>query len=323
MPDNFGRMKTMSEVKKFVYPPTGVEHRGKIIDSKDGFDVIECETCGFKHIIPIPSKEQLDTFYSNKFYEQERKIDYFERQKSQLNWWNQIFIQRCNLFEKILNRKGKILDIGCGPGFFLKQAQVLGWQGIGIDPSKKASDYAVNNLKLDVINCSLDAIDIESKELKEVDVVYANGVLEHMIEPKLFFKFGYDLLKNNGILFFSVANDYNPFQKILKKYKNFPSWWLVPPEHINYFDVNSAQSITERHGFEVVSLKTTFPIDIFLLMGDDYVSEPDLGKLCHQKRVNFEDLLHGSGNDGLLNNIYDSFMRLGLGRDIEVAAIRR
>ena len=35
----------------------------------------------------------------------------------QINWWNRIFNRRLEKFEKILNRKGSIIDIGCGPGF--------------------------------------------------------------------------------------------------------------------------------------------------------------------------------------------------------------
>ena len=34
----------MPEMKHFVYPPTGVEHHGEVIDTKEGFDVIECKT---------------------------------------------------------------------------------------------------------------------------------------------------------------------------------------------------------------------------------------------------------------------------------------
>lgn len=41
----------MSKVKRFIYPPTDVEHYGEAIDSKGGFNVIECETCGFKDVI--------------------------------------------------------------------------------------------------------------------------------------------------------------------------------------------------------------------------------------------------------------------------------
>ena len=36
----------MSETKHYVYPQTGAEHYGEVIDSKGSFDVIECKICG-------------------------------------------------------------------------------------------------------------------------------------------------------------------------------------------------------------------------------------------------------------------------------------
>ncbi len=310
----------MSEIKHYIYPPTGVKHYGEVIDSKNGFDVIECKACGFKHVIPIPSSNELNKFYKKKYYEQERKKNYFGKQKSQLDWWDKIFEERCESFENILNKKGKILDIGCGPGFFMQKARSMGWEVLGIEPSIKASNYAIKNLNLDVVNCDLELIDENNKKLKEIDVVYTHGVLEHMRNPRSFFDFGNKVLSKGGVIFFSVANDYNPFQKILKEYKDFPAWWLVPPEHINYFNTKSARCITEQSGFEIVSLITTFPIDMFLMMGDDYISNPEVGSVCHQKRVNFESLLYKSGNKKLMKQMYTAFAQLGLGRQIEVIA---
>jgi len=163
------------------------EHTGKLLDSLKGFDVIECKTCGFAHIVPIPSSDELNKFYKKKYYEQEGKKNYFDEQKSQLDWWNNIFKERCESFEKILNKKGKILDIGCGPGFFMQKAQSMDWKVLGIEPSMKASNYAIKNLNLDVINYDLELIDINNSKLKEIDVIYTHGVLEHMRNPKSFF----------------------------------------------------------------------------------------------------------------------------------------
>lgn len=313
----------MSKIKHFICPLTNAEHRGKAVDSKEGFDVIECETCDYSHIIPIPSFYELKEFYKKRYYEQERKKNYFDEQKSILYWWDSIFKERCESFEKILNKKGKVVDIGCGPGFFLQKAQSMGWKTIGIEPSEKASNYAQRNFSIDIINCDLQEVDATSDKFKDVDVVYAHGVLEHMRNPRLFFEFSNRVLNKEGLIFFSVANDYNPFQKILKKYKDFPSWWLVPPEHINYFNVESAKHIAEQFGFEIVSLITTFPIDIFLIMGDNYILHPDIGPICHQKIVNFENLLRESGNKILLKQIYSAFAQLGFGRQIEIIAKRK
>ena len=65
-----------------------------------------------------------------------------------------------------------------------------------------------------------------------------------MENPKKFldvlFKF-----KKKGLIFLSAANDFNIFQYMsLKKLKK--PWWIVPPEHINYFRVNDINKIFDK-----------------------------------------------------------------------------
>lgn len=291
-------------------------HIGLIIDSKDEYDVIFCKKCGFNHIIPIPTKKELNQFYSRKFYEQDRKKNYFELQESQKKWWEKFFKKRCKEFEMEIGKKGKVLDVGCGHGFFLNYARNLGWETVGIEPSSKASQYAKEKFNLNIINGDLESVSEEN--IEKIDVIYSHGVLEHMRDPKLFFDFSKKALSDNGIVFFSVANDYSPLQIIYKNEKKVESWWLIPPEHINYFNIESTKYIINDYGFELVSLVTSFPIDLFLFFGDDYISKPELGPICHQKRVSFENLLERSGNDKLLKDIYNSFAKAGIGRQIDV-----
>ena len=49
-------------------------------------------------------------------------------------------------------------------------------------------------------------------------------------------------------------------------------------------------------------------MELFLLFGDDYVSDPKLGGVCHQKRSNFEMSIPGE----LRRKMYRSFAANGL-----------
>ena len=53
-------------------------HYGPIAASMDGFDVIDCQLCGFRHIDPLWSDDELKKFYDGAFYESERS-DYFAK----------------------------------------------------------------------------------------------------------------------------------------------------------------------------------------------------------------------------------------------------
>ena len=79
------------------------KHHGKTISSKNGFDAIECEECGFVHITPLPTEKELDDYYKNVFYS-DFKPDYINSHKKDIDWWNIIFKNREELFSKNLKK---------------------------------------------------------------------------------------------------------------------------------------------------------------------------------------------------------------------------
>ena len=60
-------------------------HAGVVVAKVDGYDVIDCEHCGFKHVIPLPSHEQLQTFYEDEFYQSE-KANYLSEADEDFTW---------------------------------------------------------------------------------------------------------------------------------------------------------------------------------------------------------------------------------------------
>jgi hypothetical protein len=95
-----------------------------------------------------------------------------------------------------------------------------------------------------------------------------------------------------------------------------------PPHHLNYFDFSSLSRLVESVGFEVVLTEATFPIDMFLLMGDNYVDNELLGRQCHQKRKTLEQNLAKAGMTDLKRRWYQALASLGLGREVQIFAQR-
>ena len=50
-------------------------------------------------------------------------------------------------------------------------------------------------------------------------------------------------------------------------------------------------------------------------MGDNYIGNDKVGKIIHNKRVNFENNLNDSGFDNIRRNIYSKFSEIGIGRE--------
>ena len=155
-------------------------------------------------------------------------------------------------------------------------------------------------------------------DLDPFDVVYMSEVLEHIPNPMEMLVLSQSLLKSGGLLCVIVPNDYNPIQEALRTVCDFPSWWVAPPHHINYFNVSSIKALVEEAGTRIVLTEATFPIDLFLLMGDNYVGNDELGRECHGKRKRLEINLEKAGLAGVKRSLYESLAEHGIGREIQV-----
>lgn len=296
------------------------DHRGEILDSVKGFDVIECQTCSFKHIVPIPTPAEMDKAYRQEYYSVEKPL-YLERYQEDLDWWNLVYSERYDTFEKFLpSHRRRILDVGSGPGFFLLYGKQRAWQVLGIEPSIQAASHS-RELGLKIIEDFLT--EETARQLGTFDVVHMSEVLEHIPDPRGMMRLARNLLAPGGLLCVVVPNDYNPFQYALRKACGYEPWWVAPPHHINYFDFYSLSGLFKKTGFKVILQEATFPIDMFLLMEDNYVGNDDLGRQCHAKRKNFERNLVKAGYGDFKRKLYHSIAGIGLGRELVIVGRRR
>jgi SAM-dependent methyltransferase len=295
-------------------------HEGKRMVTKNGFDIIDCCQCGFIHIIPIPTEKELEKIYRHNYYTQEKPL-YLERHRADLDWWNMVYAERFEIMEQYLDAsRRRLLDVGSGPGFFLLNGQKRGWQVKGIEPSKKAVEHS-RGLGVEVENGFFSKQSASS--LGKFDAINLSEVLEHIPNPEALLSLVYGQLDNNGMVCISVPNDFNPFQNALYNYLDFKPWWIAPPHHINYFTFESIQKLIERCGFEVVHKEATFPIDMFLLMGENYIDNDELGRICHQRRMTFELNLINAGMGYVKKKLFKDFANSGFGREVVLFALKK
>ncbi len=289
-------------------------HKGKTIDFVNGYEVIACEECGFFHILPIPSQKELNEMYGKEYYSSEKPV-YFKEAEEDLEWWTEVYKRYYNLIGKYISQKN-ILDIGSGPGYFLKIGQGLGWETLGFEPSIQAFEYS-KKLGLNIIN------DFFSSEKAEIygkfNVVSAIDVMEHLPDPFFFLNEVKKVLSENGLLFLILPNDYEPSQNLLRNKMGFKPWWVAPPHHINYLNFKSIQDLLNKNGFKILEVTTNFPMDFFLFAGKNYVSDPSVGKECHKMRKLFETNFLKNDPD-LLKSFYKFLSEAGLGRDLIIIA---
>ncbi|EFK97386.1 3-demethylubiquinone-9 3-methyltransferase [sediment metagenome] len=288
-------------------------HKGSVLDSAGGFDVIECESCQFKHIIPLPAPEELNQTYKSDYYLKEKPL-YLERHREDLEWWTLVYENWYSSLEKLLPANARrILDVGSGPGFFLLHGKQKGWQTIGMEPSGQAAAHS-RTLGLNIVEDFFTSKSVSG--LGTFDVIHMSNVLEHVPNPTSIIELAKETLNPNGLLFVVVPNDYSPFQSALRKACGYAPWWVAPPHHVNYFDFDSLEKLLIQCGFNILERQTTFPIDLFLLMGENYIGNDQLGRNCHEKRKTFELNLHKAGLGQKVKDLYAKIASLNIGREV-------
>ncbi len=292
-------------------------HSGPVLASANGFDVIECQTHGFRHIIPIPTPEELTEAYKHEYYSAEKPL-YLERHREDLEWWNMVYAERYDTLEAHLPYDHRrLLDVGSGPGFFLLHGKERSWDVRGIEPSLQACAHS-RSLGLDVANEFLSAQNAAS--FGQFDAINMSEVLEHIPDPETFLKLVHGMLADDGLICIAVPNDFNDLQAAAVSQQPLPKWWVAPPHHINYFDHASLARLVQHCGYEVVHQEATFPIEIFLLMGDLYIGNDTLGRACHGRRKTFELNMQRAGYGDLKRKLYQKLAGLNIGREVVLFA---
>jgi 2-polyprenyl-3-methyl-5-hydroxy-6-metoxy-1,4-benzoquinol methylase len=88
--------------------------------------------------------------------------------------------RRVSWLDSIISSPSKILDVGCGYGFFVDALTNKGYEAMGIEVSKLRLDLAKSSLQGDFIQGSIDDQKIQNLYQNNFDAVTLFHVLEHL-----------------------------------------------------------------------------------------------------------------------------------------------
>ena len=286
-------------------------------------------TYGFRRLDPMPTQGELDAFYRDRYMElmeaggrapEIRKLlSAGDERQAELAWLRSSLYADVDeaLARSAGGRRGALCDVGSGTGDFIAFAGEQGWAACGLEPSRLACDRA-QSLGLAVENHTLESfMEAHPERVGQFDAVTMLYVLEHVPDPAQVVQQCRRLLKpGSGLLTVVVPNDFNAFQTAAVASLGVRRWWIAVPDHVNYFDFPSLSRLLEGCGFTVVDRTAAFPMELFLLMGENYIDQPALGPACHARRVQFERSIPVE----LRRSLYRRFAELGLGRNCQVVA---
>ena len=221
---------------------------------KREFKVVKCNDCSFYFLEPELdlTSEEFKILYNELYFAPMSSLYEIIRQKSIEKRLDKI---QTYCEHKIIN----FLDVGCGEGFTLIEANKKGWSALGVD----IFDNRVKEIKK--ISDKFILGDLISAEFSDnyFDIIYIDSVMEHITNPHEYLSEMKRILKPGGIAYIGVPNE-DCFFHYLKKLKIYLSVnkmissRLKPfrsPYHIGGFNKKSISKAISNSGFELLKLR--------------------------------------------------------------------
>lgn len=213
--------------------------------------IYRCYNCHLLFVHPLPKKKE-DTEIVQYWGD-----DNIENSAINLNKYfkvNQFFLNILNNYKSNDRIKPKVLDIGCGYGFFVKLLNENNFDGYGLDISKQSTYFAKNNLNLKNIKNN----DLSDKIYKDnyFDFIIALNLLEHVPEPRYILQIINTKIKKDGKLIIRVPNmSFHYNFKILIKMIHKKKYSLIatnPPVHLYGYSYKNLKKLIEENNFKVI-----------------------------------------------------------------------
>jgi SAM-dependent methyltransferase len=220
--------------------------------------IVKCKVCGLIYNNPqLPvKKETYCTDYYKEYYaiyepQTDKPADYIQGYDSKRD---------LEIIIEIKKRKktGKILEVGCCFGFFLKLAQQYGYETKGVEISDYAASYARDVLGLDIFIGQLKKATFPDNYF---DIIYMSQTLEHLPDPFSVLQETRRILRKDGILLVEAPNEYhslNGFIRNIISKERRPS--ALPPLHLYYFTPKTLKSMFKKAGFKIINKYITYSL---------------------------------------------------------------
>ncbi len=204
---------------------------------ENGYKSCQCPACDLEFNIPMKAAT----------------AEWYKSEYSEIELRSSLYSGRTNIWEfsesvtSMPVKKGKLLEIGCGEGHFLKLAEKSGYEAVGIDINEHAVNKAVQSGLTAYCMTADDLLDQIPNQ--SFDAVCFFHVLEHLENPCGFTASLNRLLKEGGHIILSVPN---PGRIGLVFGRES---WDYPPHHLTSWNRRSLEAMLKLNNFEIINIK--------------------------------------------------------------------
>ncbi|TDE08861.1 class I SAM-dependent methyltransferase [Dyadobacter psychrotolerans] len=210
------------------------------------FTIQQCNSCYFLFTNPRPSADEIGAYYQSEEY-----ISHHDESKSLMSKVYKAVRKytidsKVKMINELKQRKGSLLDIGCGTGTFIHACKLNGWKISATEPDPGARSVASERVE-SVIYDSINSPELTGKTF---DIITMWHVLEHVHLLNETVEWLRKHLNENGTIIIAVPN---PQSFDAAKYSHFWAAYDVP-RHLYHFTRNTMKKLMDKHNLQVIKV---------------------------------------------------------------------
>lgn len=219
-------------------PLCGRDGEGFHVES--GWPLLRCPSCTFLYVSPRPDGPSLRRHYR----------DYLPTSEEEIAGWDRMM---AGIHRRVVGHlrarvgEGRVLDVGCGFGFLLRDLGEAGFGVEGIDISPTALGHCREVLRLPVREGTLEEVDLEDASFDAVTALY---IIEHVPDPLAFLREVRRVLRPGGLLLLRWPHT-APITALLRPF-GIDLHLHDLPSHLSDFSPATMRFALERAGFQGV-----------------------------------------------------------------------
>jgi SAM-dependent methyltransferase len=144
------------------------------------------------------------------------------------------------LLQNIIRIPGRLLDVGCGRGEYLRAFSALGCTVVGVDSAPSAREMSPD-FRIELADVETEALPFDANTF---DVVFSKSVIEHLHRPDAFLSELIRVLKPGGLLIAMTPSWRHQRRVFFEDYT-----------HVSPFTVNGLTDALIVNGLETVNVR--------------------------------------------------------------------
>lgn len=213
------------------------------------FRIVRCIECGLVYTLPRLPTTSISEMYQVGYWRsaEARNFGYTDYLRDR-DRYLRTFHLRSKVIDHYKPSPGRVLDIGCAAGFFLKVMEAKGWETTGVELSAFMANYARTELKLN--NVFTGTLEEQPFDAESFDVITLWDVIEHLEDPRAVLATAKRLLKNDGILVLETQNVESVFARLMGRRWHHYKF----EEHLWHFSPTTLSALLGLESFAVTEM---------------------------------------------------------------------